>query len=295
MGAVPIAPVVSIHTGSPTALTHGELSEEDARELQALKRLIRERSGFHTEAYKEKCLRRRLAVRMRARGAHRYADYAAILERDPKEFERFLSAVTINVSKFFRNYEVWETLREEIVPALFALDTPEIRIWSAGCAAGEEPYTMAILLLEYARAHRLEDRIGRMRILATDIDREILETARRAEYGDMALEEMPAELRARWFRTVGIRHRLHDDVKRLVRFEPLDLLADPLPQGQHLIFCRNVVIYFERDVQLDLFTRMADALMPEGILVLGKVETLFGTAARAFVPIANRGRIFRKA
>lgn len=275
------------------SLVHGELSEADARELRQLNALIRRRSGFACDAYKEKCLRRRLAVRMRARGVHRYAEYAAILAEDPLEFDRFLTALTINVSKFFRNREVWDAIGERIVPELFELETSIVRIWSAGCAGGEEPYSMAIQLLEYARAQSLERRLRRFRILATDVDREILAAAKRAEYGDLSLEELPADLRKRWFESAD-EHRLAAEVRRLVRFEPLDLLTDPLPERQHLIFCRNVAIYFERHVQETLLGRLHDALVPGGILVLGQVEALLGPVARAFTPVVGRERIFRK-
>ena len=275
------------------ALARGELSEEDARELEQLKALIEARSGFSCDAYKDRCLRRRLAVRMRARAVHRYADYAALLERDEEELERFLAIVTINVSKFFRNAEVWETFRREVVPELFALNEPEVRILSAGCASGEEPYSVAITLLEYARAHGLEARLRRFRILGIDIDREILAAARRAEYGALALDETPQEVRTRWFEA-GPRYRLRDEVKRLVQFRPLDLLNDPLPAGQHVILCRNVTIYFKREFQEALLQRMHEALSPGGFLVLGKVETLIGPLSRSFVAIANRERIFRK-
>jgi chemotaxis protein methyltransferase CheR len=275
------------------ALARGELSEEDARELKQLKALIEARSGFSCDAYKERCLRRRLAVRMRARAVHRYADYAALLERDEEELERFLAIVTINVSKFFRNAEVWETFRREVVPELFALNEPEVRILSAGCASGEEPYSVAITLLEYARAHGLEARLRRFRILGIDIDREILAAARRAEYGALALDETPPEVRARWFEA-GPKYRLREEVKRLVQFRPLDLLNDPLPSGQHVILCRNVTIYFKREFQEALLQRMHEALNPGGFLILGKVETLIGPHSRSFVAIANRERIFRK-
>lgn len=275
------------------ALANGELSEEDAREFEQLKAVIEARSGFSCNAYKERCLRRRLAVRMRARGVHRYADYAALLQRDAAELERLLTTVTINVSKFFRNAEVWEAFRREVVPQLFELGDPEVRIWSSACASGEEPYSIAISLLEHARAHGLEGRLRRFRILATDIDREILATARRAEYGELALDETPRDIRARWFEA-GPKYRLREEVKRFVQFRPLDLLNDPLPQGQHVIFCRNVTIYFEREFQEELLQKMHAALKPGGFLILGKVETLVGPISRSFVSIANRERIYRK-
>ncbi len=180
-----------------------------------------------------------------------------------------------------------------MLPGLFSLDSPEIRIWSAGCAGGEEPYSLAISLTEYAREHGLEGRLRRLRILATDVDREVLDAARRAEYGDMALDETPPELRARWFES-GPRHRLRPEAKRMVRFERLDLLNDELPTRQHLVLCRNVTIYFERAVQEDLLHGLHASLEPGGFLVLGKVEALFGPLARSFVPIANRERIFQK-
>lgn len=275
-------------------LAHGRLAETDALELKALKDQIRSQSGFFCEGYKERCLRRRLAVRMRARGVHRYADYAALLERDPAEYERLLAAVTINVSKFFRNYEVWETLRREVVPALFARRAPEVRVWSAGSAGGEEPYSLAILLLEHAAGHGASEQLRRFRIVATDIDRDILEVARRAEYGEMALAETPAELRDRWFIPAGRRWQLRDEVRRLVRFGSLDLLTEPLPGPQDLIFCRNVTIYFERPAQEALLTRLHDALAPGGYLVLGKVEGIFGSLARSFRAVANQERIFQR-
>ena len=282
VGAVPALPLAS-----------GELDAADARELEMLRELLEQRFGFFGAGYKEKCFRRRLAVRMRARGVQRYAEYAAVLREDPQEYERFLAAVMINVSKFFRNPEVWEAIREHVVPALFELDVPVVRIWSAGCAAGEEPYSLAMLLLEHAEAHGRMTRLQRFRIRATDIDREALEAARRAEYGDLAVGEVPERVRERWFEP-GRPYRPRAEVKRLVRFEEADVITDRPAWPQHLIICRNVIIYFERALQESLFERFYEALAPGGFLVLGKVETLCGPAARLFQPVANRERVYRR-
>lgn len=283
----------SLGGASPLPLAHGELTEEDARALKALKDQIQARAGFYSGGYKEKCFRRRLGVRMRARGVQRYEEYAELLERDPEEYDRLLAAVTINVSKFFRNAEVWDLLREQVVPELFAWNEPRIRIWSAGSAAGEEPYTMAIVLREYAEKHGLMNRLRRFEILGTDIDREVLENARRAEYGELAFGETPDRVRERWFQP-GERYRLSDEIREMVRFEPIDLLTQELPRDRHLIFCRNVTIYFERDVQEALLHRLHDSLVPGGFLVLGKVESLLGSLAKSFQTIANRDRVYRK-
>jgi chemotaxis protein methyltransferase CheR len=272
-------------------LAAGPLSDEDADELRALKQLIEERLGFQSAGYKERCLRRRLAVRMRACAVHRYADYRAILERSADERRRLLDTVTINVSKFFRNREVWELIRTRVLAELARAPGREIRIWSAGSAAGEEAYSLAILLLELARTRPLD--LERFRIVATDIDQSILAVARLGAYGPFAFSEIDPELRERWFEGPQL-ERVKPEVRRLVSFETLDLITDPFPADRHLILCRNVIIYFERAVQEALFRRFHEALAPGGHLVLGKVETLHGTMARTFQAVAPRERIFRK-
>lgn len=268
-----------------------DLSEEEIREFADLKHRI-EAGGFRCGGYKDRCLRRRIAVRMRARGSQTFAEYAEQLATDPAEHQRLLDVVTINVSKFFRNAEVWRAIETHVVPRLFELDVPEVRIWSAGCAAGEEPYTLAIVLHEYAERHGLRDRLDRFRIHGTDIDGESLRAAARAEFNDFALAETPPAVRERWFES-GRVFRLRPEIQRRVTFGTLDLLRSPFPSGQHLIICRNVIIYLERAVQDELFQRFRSALAPDGFLVLGKVETLFGPAASDFDALANRERIFR--
>jgi chemotaxis protein methyltransferase CheR len=275
----------------PLPLAHGDLSDADAADLLVLKRQIQSTVGFYCEGYKEKCLRRRIAVRMRARGVHAYADYAALLRHDPAEYERLVDTLTINVSKFYRNREVWDLLSARVLPALQELPDDEIRIWSAGAASGEEAYSASIMLHEHAQEQGAD--IGRFRILGTDIDRESLAYAERAEYTDFAMTDIEPALRDRWFEHDGT-YRLRHEARANVRFDVLDLIRDPYPDRQHLIFCRNVIIYFERSIQERLFERFHSALVPGGYLVLGKVEALFGSAAGLFETVANRQRVFRK-
>lgn len=276
----------------PLPLAIGELDERDAAELQELKDLIRRRIGFHCGGYKEKCLRRRLGVRMRARGVHRYSDYGSLLDADPTEFRRLLEAVAINVSKFFRNPEVWEAVRETVLPSLFALKTRQVRIWSAGCAGGEEPYTIAIMLREYAEANGLLDQLARFRILASDVDEDALTSARRAEYMPYAMTDTPADKLARWFE--GASYKPRAEIRDLVEFTEGDLMMPGAPARVNWVVCRNVVIYFEREIQEDLFSRFGEALLPDGFLLLGKVETLVGPAMSAFRTLRHRERIFQK-
>jgi chemotaxis methyl-accepting protein methylase len=285
-------PAGSLQQSGPLyGLAHGELSEGDAAELRALKQQVQARIGFQCDGYKEKCLRRRIVVRMRARGVHGFAAYAALLETDAQEYARLLDAVTINVSKFLRNADAWALLRSAVVPHLFARADHEIRIWSAGCAAGEEAYSLAMLMSEYAEEHA-ED-VRRVRIVATDIDTSTLAVARRGEYAEFAFAETPPELRERWFEGPQS-NRVRAELRELVEFRPLDLMADPYPERQHLILCRNVVIYFERAVQDAVFRRFHGALAPGAFLLLGKVESLFGPVAGLYTTVSNRERLFRK-
>ncbi|MEX0907014.1 MAG: protein-glutamate O-methyltransferase CheR [Gemmatimonadota bacterium] len=272
-------------------LAQGDLDESDAAELLELKQQIQRAVAFQCEGYKEKCLRRRIGVRMRARGVHTYADYARLLEHDATEYQLLVDTLTINVSKFFRNAEVWEVVRDRVLPELFALDAPQLNVWSAGTAGGEEAYTISILMQEYAAAHG--EAVERFQITGTDIDRESLGFAARAEYTDFAMTDIDEAVRDRWFEHDTV-YRLKPQARERVRFDTLDLIRDPYPTGQHLIFCRNVIIYFERAVQEVLFQRFHDALAPGGFLVLGKVEALFGSSSTLFQTVANRQRVFRR-
>lgn len=272
-------------------LSQGELAPEEAAELQELKQQVRDKVGFACEGYKERCLRRRIAVRMRAVGVHTYGDYSRLLQEDATEYQRLVDTLTINVSKFFRNPEVWSVVRDRVIPDLYAMGTPVINAWSAGTASGEEAYTLGILAHEHAAAAGFDNR---MRILATDIDRDSLEFARRGEYSDFAMTDTTPAQQEQWFGTAAALHRVRDEARQHVRFDTLDLILDAFPTGQHLICCRNVIIYFERSVQEDLFRRFHDALVPGGYLVLGKVEALFGAASGLFQTVASRERVFRK-
>jgi chemotaxis methyl-accepting protein methylase len=267
-----------------------ELSPEEVLKWRALKRQIQLRAGLCCEGYKDRVLQRRVAVRMRARGVDTHADYSALLERDPQEYVELLDTVTINVSKFFRNASMWVILRDRVLPEL-ARREGEVRIWSAGCAAGEEPYSIAILVRQLAEARRID--AGRVKILATDVDAGALEAAKRAEYGAFAFTEMSDSTRTRWFRGPK-RDRLRAEILAMVRFERMDLMSGSLPRDQDLILCRNVLIYFERPVQLALFERFHQALLPGGYLQLGKVETLFGATAGMFATVSARERLFRR-
>jgi chemotaxis protein methyltransferase CheR len=250
--------------------------------------------GFACGSYKERCLRRRIAVRMRAKAVHSYADYMRVLDTDPDEYDRLVDTLTINVTKLFRNWDVYEAIARAVVPVVWEQGAERMRVWSAGCASGEEPYSIGALFHRHARERRQLARLDALEILATDIDSRILEVARRATYDDAAFADTPSALRAAYFSS-GTPATVVPEVRELITFARHDLLRDPMPrQNLDLIVCRNVIIYFDRDSQEQLFERFVDALAPGGFLVLGKVETLLGSARGALESVEARARIFRR-
>ena len=244
------------------------------------------------DMYKDKCLRRRIAVRMRACGVKTMVEYAAVLEKQPEEVSRLLATLTINVTQFFRNPESWERLAEEL--EIVAEDG--LSAWCAGCASGEEPYTLAMLLADLRERRGLSRPARSVRIDATDIDERCLQVAKDATYAPGSFSEAPPGMVERWTVEAGEQRRVHETVRGLVRILRHDLGRDAAPLPPYdLVICRNVVIYFERDAQERLFSLFAEALRPGGLLFLGKVEMLYGPARARFVNVDGRERIYRRA
>jgi chemotaxis methyl-accepting protein methylase len=268
----------------------------DEPEFLDLTRKISREVGISLDAYKDKCLRRRIAVRMRASGVHSYIEYQALLDRDPQEYERLKDAITINVTRFYRNAETWDQVRTLLVPEICANPGGQIRAWSAGCSSGEEPYTLAVLMAEHLEAQGRADHLRLVTIDATDIDRQCLERARVAQYSRDALVDVPADLVQRYFQADGGEYRVAERVRDRVLVRNSDLCVDPPPgRNYQLILCRNVVIYFGRDTQEQIFRKFVEALAPGGFLVLGKVETLLGPARDRLTLVNPRERIYRRA
>lgn len=264
--------------------------------FSALMEKITRDSGFRCASYKDKCLRRRIAVRMRAKGAFTTSEYAGVLDTDPREYERLLRSLTVNVTKFFRNPETYSAVETAVIPQLWGSNPNGIRVWSAGCASGEEPYSVAILLHKHAAETRTEQRLNDVQVVGTDIDDEVLGEAERGFYAESSLVDTPLALRDRYFPQVAGLRSIVPEVKQLVRFQCDDLLAfRPPVEDVQLILCRNVIIYFEREAQDRLFAEFHRVLAPGGFLVLGKVETLLGESRSLFRPVNARERIFQKA
>ena len=264
--------------------------------FRTLTRRISESAGLALDAYKDKCLKRRIAVRMRARGLHTYPDYQDLLERDAEELRLLTDVLTINVTKFFRNREMWERLAVLVVPAIFRRVPGEFQVWSAGCSSGEESFTLGMLFAERAAHLGHPEWFDRVTIDATDIDRLSLERSREGVYPDAAFSETAPLLVQRYaIREADGSYRIAERVRRRVRVLRQDMLLEspPAPPYQ-LIVCRNVIIYFDRPSQERLMEKFTSALVPGGYLVLGKVETIFGPARGALELIEPRERIYQR-
>lgn len=270
-----------------------ELHSEPS-EFSALTRKISDERGFACANYKEKCLRRRVAVRMRARGVHTYADYCQLLDDDAKEYERLIDTLTINVTKLFRNWDSFAAISRLVVPVLWAQPAGVIPVWSAGCSSGDEAYSLGILFHRHAASVDGLSEIARVQIIGTDIDRPSLAAAERGEFIESDFADTPDDIRSAYFDRVPP-FRVRAEIRNLARFARRDLLTESPPAaGFSLIVCRNVLIYFDRLTQERLLDVFAAALAPNGFLVLGRVETLIGPARARFFPVDARERVFRR-
>lgn len=263
-------------------------------ELLTLCRKIERDRGFFCSSYKDTCLKRRISVRMRVKGASSFQQYSEILDADPLEYERLIATLTINVSKFFRNPETYASIAAKVLPEIARPTTPVVRIWSAGCASGEEAYSLAVLCDQHAITQGSAS--SRFKILGTDVDANAVASARRARYAAGAFVETTPAVRDTYFPISDGLHSPSPEIRRLVSFQRADLLDVARPATRvNLIVCRNVIIYFTRPAQEWLFQRFYEVLQPGGFLVLGKVETLLGKSRGMFDSVSPRERIFRRA
>jgi len=271
------------------------VSTDAELQFEALLVHLKETRGFDFTGYKRSSLVRRVERRMSQVNVSGYGDYLDYLQVHPGEFEALFNTILINVTGFFRDPDTWEFLTTDVLPRLLSTHDGTLRVWSAGCASGEEPYTLALLAADHLDRAGRGDGLARLTIDATDIDHASLDRARAACYRSEGLTELPDDLAGPYFETAGTERRVIDRVRRRVRVHQLDLSREaPLRIDYDLILCRNVVIYFDRYMQERLFQIFVDSLVPGGYLVLGKVETLFGPARDRLSLVDPRERVYRR-
>ncbi|QCN98960.1 PAS domain S-box protein (plasmid) [Azospirillum argentinense] len=261
-------------------------------EFEALIRYIQESRGLDFRGYKRTSLQRRIRRRMEEAGCEDFAAYHGLLEADPQEFIHLLNTVLINVTSFFRDTESWDVLRTDVVPQILAQrsDRDPIRIWSAGCASGEEPYSLAMLLAE---ALGKDAFINRVKIYATDLDDAALNTARHAIYSPRDVESVPSAFLDRYFERTNNHYVFQRELRKCVIFGRHNLVTDAPISRIDLLVCRNLLIYLESETQNIVLPRLHYALTSDGVLFLGKAETQLARS-KMFEPVNLKSRIFRK-
>ncbi len=259
--------------------------------LRDLLQEFAEQRNFDFRGYKKTTLERRFRRRMFQLNMAGYAEYGKYVRQHPEELNRLLNTILINVTEFFRDPPAWEILRHELLPPLLKRVKPghSFRAWSAGCASGEEAYSIAMLLAEYF-GPRIRD--YDVKIYATDIDDEELNSARRGEYSQDAVRRVRPEWREKYFRGKDLL-RVNREIRRLVIFGKSNLAQDAPISHVNLLVCRNLLIYFDSDLQKQILTRLHYALEPAGILFLGKSESQL-TNSQQFQRLNPRWRIFQR-
>jgi two-component system CheB/CheR fusion protein len=260
--------------------------------FEALLHYMRDSRGFDFTGYKRTSLMRRVRHRMDQAGYTTFEEYLDVLQASSDEFGSLFNTILINVTAFFRDPEAWEFVRAEVIPRMLAERGPgdPIRVWSAGCASGQEAYTLAMLLAEALGPDAFRQRI---KIYATDIDEEALTEARAASYDAKAVDSVPEDLLARYFEQVNGRYIFHKDLRRAVIFGRNDLVKDAPISRVDLLVCRNTLMYLNAETQRNVLGRLRFALAPQGTLFLGHAEMLLSHSER-FAPLNLKNRIFRK-
>ncbi|OYT28108.1 MCP methyltransferase [Thermoplasmatales archaeon ex4572_165] len=267
-------------------------------DFHALKKGVKQLIGFNTGQYKDAYLGRRFNARMRVYNIDTYHAYWEILKKDQQEQQQLRDYLTINVTEFFRDASAYECIQNDVLPMLSS-EKEKIRIWSAGSSDGKEAYSIAMMCVELLGLKNAQKRV---KIIGSDIDRESIEHARRGEYiskPNVPQTDIIKQLRfiknpELYFNIQNNIYSIKSEVKQIVQFENHDLISGIKKFNFDMILCRNVVIYFNRELQKILYNDFYNALNMNGFFVMGKTETLFGDSRNLFESYNTRERIFKR-
>ena len=232
------------------------------------------KTGINLALYKETQMKRRLTSLYEKRGYTSFNEYFQGINSDRELLYEFLDRMTINVSEFYRNYKRWEVLEKDILPKILQRANAP-KIWSAACSTGEEPYTMVMILSKYLPLNKIH-------ILATDIDEKAIARAKLGLYPERSLNELPDDMKRKYFTKEGSQYQISDEIKKAVTFKKQNLLADSFGGPFDLIICRNVLIYFTEEAKDILYHKFSNALNSSGILFVGSTEQIFNVGKYGF-------------
>ncbi|MCM8812306.1 MAG: late competence development ComFB family protein [Candidatus Omnitrophica bacterium] len=286
---------VNVVSANPVHKTSAVRAADTAEAYELLLRQIKADRGVDFSQYREDLLKRRVGVRMRAKRVETFSEYLQVLTHDAEEYEKLFDALTINVTSFFRDPEVWRFLQERIIPAVVMHKKKNgqrrVRVWSAGSSCGAEAYSLAILF--YESMQKEADPLA-VEIIGTDIDRASIRKAPAARFKREMVKNVNAERLQRFFLPVQDEFQIVPHLKSMVRFEARDLIHDLPVEHVDIVLCRNVFIYFNRSLQEHLIMKFYQALQPFGYFVMGATEILLGEARQLFKMIDGDRKIFQK-
>lgn len=269
--------------------------QTDALDLSELAWLVKSRYGVDLSRYRSTCLHRRVMHRMAMASCKDIEEYIGRLTADPGEMEKLMDIVTIHVTEFFRDRDVFRLLERGCVPALVDEKTSSghgiIRAWSVGCSTGEEAYSIAMMI------DRAVSRVSpntHIEVYGTDVSEDSCRTAKKGVYGEEKMKDVPADIRDGYFEKEGRSWKVTSRLRSLVKFRPHDLFTAAPYSNLDLIMCRNVLIHFEHEVRDEAMGNFFDSLQDRGLLVLGKSEALSGPLEEMFELVEPRCKIYRK-
>lgn len=233
-------------------------------------------TGIDLNCYKENQMKRRIDALIKKNGCDGYSSYIQLIKSDRKALEDFVAYLTINVTEFFRNPSQWEILEKHIIPFLMQ-EKGTLKIWSAACSTGDEPYSLAMTLAQLMP-------LSKFQIIATDIDKEVLEKAQAGVYTARTLANIPTKLRDKYMTKQDDNYVIRQEIKDRITFKKHNLLKDPYPSHMDLIVCRNVLIYFTEEAKRDIYINFNKALRNDGILFVGSTEQIIMCQEYGFEP-----------
>lgn len=222
---------------------------------------------INLDKYKEKQMKRRIDTLISKHKVDGYDSFVELIKKDKDMLNTFIAYLTINVSEFFRNKEQWELMDKNMVPTLISNFGKKLKIWSAACSTGDEPYTIVMMLSKHMPLNQIQ-------VLATDIDVTAIAKAKAGIYEEKEISNVPEDLKKKYFTKDGYLYKISDEIKSRVTFKKADLLKDPYPTDYHLIVCRNVMIYFTEEAKDEIYRKFYAALSSKGMLFIGSTEQI---------------------
>lgn len=238
-----------------------------AYDYEYLKKEVLALTAIDLNCYKEKQMKRRIDTLITKHKIEGYDKYIQGLRSDKALFDEFVNYITINVSEFYRNPEQWKFMDETVIPELINKFGKNLKIWSAACSTGDEPYSLVMALSKHLP-------LSNIKIYATDLDKQVIAKAKLGLYAEKSVASVPADLKSKYFTKVGPSYKISDEIKTRVEFKEHNLLKDSYPTDYHMIVCRNVLIYFTEEAKDEVFRKYYNSLAKGGVLFIGSTEQI---------------------